>query len=385
MLTFFRRVAKSKIGTWVIAGIGVAILGGFALADLSNFGTGTTGFVMSSSTLAKVGDQEVEEADLADLLQRRLQQVRQEQPEAGYPAIMGDFNPIIDDLINQRTLMAFADKYGFPLSKRLIDAEIARLPAAKGLNGQFSDQAYQAFLAQQHLTDAKVRNLIATSLLQQLLLTPVATNTRIPVGMATPFANMLLEAREGEGALVPAEAFKAGLKPTDAQLQQYYAANRSVRYMIPEQRVLRIARIGPEQVANVGASEAEIAGYYNQHKDSYAPADTRSLSQVVVQHQATPSAIAQRAKAGANLAAAATSRSDASFKLPPELAPVLKSGFEIAPRDPPEVVTLPGDAGYAVVSPGQVTPASPAPLQSIHDQVASDWIIDEAMKRARAA
>jgi peptidyl-prolyl cis-trans isomerase D len=85
------------------------------------------------------------------------------------------------------------------------------------------------------------------------------------------------------------------------------------------------------------------------------------------------------------ITAAGTSRSDPSFKLPPELAPVLKSGFEIASSDPPEVVTLPGDAGYAVVSPGHVIPASPAPLQSIRDQVASDWINDEAMKRARAA
>ena len=509
MLTFFRRVAKSKIGSWVIAAIGVAVLGGFGLAGMSNFGTGTTGFGMSSDTLAKVGDQSIDERDVSDLLQRRLQQVRQQQPEAGYPAIMGDFNPIIDDLIDQRALMAFADKYGFPLSKPLIDAEIARIPAAKGLNGVFSDQAYQAFLAQQHLTDEQVRKLIVGSLLQQLLLTPVVTSARIPVGMATPIANMLLEEREGEGAIVPPDAFKAGLKATDAQLQQYYAANRAVRYMIPEQRVLRIARIGPEQVAGVTASEAEITAYYNQHKDSYAPAETRSLSQVVVQDQGTANAIAQRAKSGANIATAAapaganaavttlkdqsnaayasvtgnqaaamvfgasngavvgpvktdfgwavvkvdsvsnvpsktleqaraeiaaklnvdkrkaaiedlvdkvqtaldhgsnfdeavgaaklqvtmtppitavgTSRTDPSFKLPPELAPVLKSGFEIAPSDPPEVVTLSGDAGYAVVSPGQVTPASPAPLQTIHDQVASDWINDQAIQRARAA
>lgn len=79
------------------------------------------------------------------------------------------------------------------------------------------------------------------------------------------------------------------------------------------------------------------------------------------------------------------SRADASFKLPTELAPVLKSGFEIAPNDPPEVVTLPGAAGYAVVSPGQVVAAAPAPLESIKDQVSNDWIADQAMQRARAA
>nr|NUR36696.1 hypothetical protein [Sphingomonas sp.] len=54
-------------------------------------------------------------------------------------------------------------------------------------------------------------------------------------------------------------------------------------------------------------------------------------------------------------------------------------------NDPPEIVTLPNNAGYAVVSPGQVTPAAPAPLAAIRAQVANDWINDQAMQRARAA
>jgi peptidyl-prolyl cis-trans isomerase D len=508
MLSFFRRVSNSKIGTGIMVAILVAILGGFALADLSNFGSGQIGFTMSSSTLARVGDQQISERDLSEAMQRRLQEARQQRPEADYASIMGDFNAVLDALVDERTLIAFGDKYGFPLSKRLVDAEIAQIPQTKGLNGKFSEQAYQAFLAQQRLSDAEVREILTGGLLQRLLLTPVATNARVPVGMATPYASMLLETREGEAALIPVEAFKAGLQPTDAQVQQFYAANRT-RYMIPEQRVIRLARIGPEQVANIAASDQEIAAYYNANKAVYAPSDTRSLSQAVVPDQATANAIAERAKRGATLAAAAapaganaavtelkdqnrqayaavagdktaaavfaapsgavvgpiqsdfgwvvvkvesvkagggktldqaraeiaakltadkrksavedlvdkvqsaldggsnfseavnaaklpstttplvmangTSRVDAAYKAPPELAPALKTGFEIAPNDPPEIVALPGDAGYAVVSPGQVVPAAPAPLASIRDQVASDWVNDQAMQRARAA
>ena len=51
--------------------------------------------------------------------------------------------PILDDMINERSMIAFADKYGFPLSRRLIDAEIAQIPGAKGLNGQVSEQSYR--------------------------------------------------------------------------------------------------------------------------------------------------------------------------------------------------------------------------------------------------
>ena len=508
MLSFFRRVSKSKIGTWIVAAIGLAILAGFALADLSNFGTGSLGFGMSSGTLAQVGDQQVNERELSDAMQRRLQEIRQQRPDADYRSIIGDFNTVLDALLEQRTLMAFSDKYGFPLSKRLVDAEIAQIPGTRGLNGQVSEQAYQSFLARERLSDAQVRQILAGGLLGRLLLTPVATNARISVGMAKPYASMLLEARQGEAALIPLEPFKAGLRPSEAQLQQFYAANRA-RYTIPEQRVLRIARIGPEQVANVTASDQEITAYYNANKAIYAPSDKRSLSQVVVPDQATANAIAQRAKGGQALAAAAapagsnaavtalkdqtresyvgvagdkvataafsapvgsvvgpiksdfgwvvvkvdsanssggktlgqaraeiaakltsdkrksaiedlvdkvqsaidggsnftealaaakltavntplitangTSRADPSYKLPPELAPVLKSGFDLAKSDPPDIVTLPGDAGAAVVSPDQVVPAAPAPFASIHDQVANDWISDQASQRARAA
>ena len=59
MLSFFRRVSKSKIGTGVMAAILIAILAGFAAADLSNFGSGQIGLGMSTGTLAKVGDQEI--------------------------------------------------------------------------------------------------------------------------------------------------------------------------------------------------------------------------------------------------------------------------------------------------------------------------------------
>ena len=70
-------------------------------------------------------------------------------------------------------------------------------------------------------------------------------------------------------AFVPTEAFRAGLNPTPADIQRFYAANQR-RYMLPEQRVLRVAKIGPEQVANVQASDKEIADYYNANKAAYA-------------------------------------------------------------------------------------------------------------------
>lgn len=507
MLTSFRRLQKTKIGTAIVALFFILILIGFASTGVTNFGSGNLGFGMASSTLAKIGSEEVSEQDMSEAMQRRLQQVRQERPDADYSTIMGDFEALLGELMDEKTLLGFAEKYHFPLSKRLVDAEIAQIPQTKGLNGQFSEQAYQGFLAQQRLTDAQVREVLAGGLLEKYLLTPVAANARVSVGMATPYASMLLESREGEAAAIPLGAFRSGFKPTDADLQQFYSANRN-RYMVPEQRVLRIARIGPEQVANVTASDQEVSAYYNAHKADYASKETRDISQAVIQDQAVANQIAARAKGGASITAAAapaganaavtslknqsqaayagvaggkaatalfaaptgavvgpiqssfgwlvakvdsvkttggksleqahteiaskitaekrkgaiedivdkvqdsvdngsnfteatsqakltvtttpligangTSNSDPSFKIPPELAPALKTGFQIEPNDPPEVVTLANDQGYALVSPGQVVQAAPAPLASVRDRVASDWIDNKAMARAQA-
>jgi peptidyl-prolyl cis-trans isomerase D len=319
---------------------------------------------------------------------------------------------------------------------------------------------------------------------------------------------MMLESREGEAAAIPLEPFKAGLNPSDSDIQQFYASHRA-RYMIPEQRILRFATLGPEQFAGVSASPKEIADYYNANQATYGASEKRSLTQVVVPDQATANAIAARAKGGQALTAAAapaganaavstqadqtrqayagiagdkvaaaafgaspgaivgpvqsdfgwvvvkvdsvktaggkslaaatpeiaaklnadkrkaaiedvvdklqnaidegnnfteaaaanklpvtntpavfangTSKADPAFKMSPDFAPALKSGFELAPNDPPEVVALPNDRGYVLVSPAQVTLAAPAPLASIRQQVAGDWLNDQAIRRARAA
>lgn len=504
MLSSFRRLSKSKVGTLIMAVILAGILAGFALSDIRNFGSGDIGFGMGSSTLVKVGNQKIEEREMSEAMQRRLSEVRQQRPDAQYSAVANDFRTILNALIDQKTLIAFAEKFGFHVSKRLVDAEIAQLPDTKGLNGKFSDEAYQAFLAKRRMTDEQVREIIQGGLLQRLLLTPVAANAHVPVGLATPYASMLLESRQGTAAVVPAEAFAAGLKPTDAQVQQFYAKNQG-RYIVPEQRSLRIATIGAANVEGVTASEQEIAAYYNSNKATYASASTRNLTQVVVQDQKSAAAIAAKAKAGQTLAAAAgagaaidlpnqsrdafasaagqnvanavfsaptgavvgpmqsdfgwvvvkvnsvkalggktlaqahneiaakltadkrkaaiedlvdkvqtalddgsnfaeaaaaaklsvtdtplvmangASRANASVRVPQGLAPALKTGFEIAPNDPPEIVTLPGDAGYAMVAPANVVSAAPAPLAQIKERVARDWIVEQAMARAKAA
>ena len=100
MLSFFRRLSKSKLGTGIVALLFTLVLIGFAATGVTNFGSGDIGLgSLSSSTLARVGDQEVSDRDMSEAMQRRLQDVRAQNPEATYASIAGDFDAILSELV----------------------------------------------------------------------------------------------------------------------------------------------------------------------------------------------------------------------------------------------------------------------------------------------
>ncbi|GLR48043.1 peptidylprolyl isomerase [Sphingomonas astaxanthinifaciens] len=301
MLGFFRRLTKSKVGTIIGILFLVAILASFAIADITNLRQGGS---LPTGTLAKVGGVELTQADLDTAMQRRLTVVRQQNPQATYADLAPEFDAIVDSLIQERTLWAYARKHGFTVSKKLIDAEIVKLPGVQGLDGRFSEAAYQGFLREQRITDAMVRREIETSLLQRLVLTPVAANVRLAQGIARPYADSLLEQRTGELALLPFAAFTGGAAPTPAELQTFYRQNLG-RYTVPERRTLRIARITAAELGNVAPSEQEVAAYYKANQASYGGVEKRVVSRATLPDRNAVAAIAQRAKGGASFAAAA--------------------------------------------------------------------------------
>lgn len=302
MLSFFRGLSKSWIGTGLMILVLLMIVAGFAMQDVRSVFSGNFG--MSQGTLVKIGSEPVSERDLDGAMKRALNEARQQNPEATYEFVARQFDAILDSLIDEHALVAFAADHGFVLSKRLIDKEIAELPQTKGLDGKFSEQAYAAFLQQQQLTDADVRRLLQVAMTQRLVLAPAAVEAKVPVGIARPYATMLLEGRQGQLSVIPAEAFRAGLNPSDGDLQSFYARNRP-RYTVAEQRVLKIAKIGPETVAGLVPSEAEIAAYYKANQANYAGSETRVISQILSQDKKIADAAAARARSGASFVDAA--------------------------------------------------------------------------------
>ena len=189
----------------------------------------------------------------------------------------------------------------------MIDRQILAIPAFQNLAGAFDPQTFQQVLAREGLTEAKLRQDFANSMIEQQLLVPVARSAHVPGDFATRYAALLMESRVGGFGAVPIDRMGPGTEPTAAEIAAFYRSNQA-RYTIPERRVIRYALFGAEQIAaQAKATDAEIAALYRQNAAAYAGRETRKLSQVVlpVQDQASARALAARIAGGMSFAAAA--------------------------------------------------------------------------------
>jgi hypothetical protein len=195
MSSFVRRASKSSSApsSWRASS---SPSSSFALADLKNFGTGSLGIGLDSTTLAKIGGQKITDREMRDAMQRRTSSPPAESrcrlPEPGArlrPAARAVNRPEGDHHLCQQIRLSGFKRWSTPKS-RICRGSRTEQPA--------SVQGYQTFLGQNRLTDREVRELLSAEIVGRYLLLPVSAETGSR-SAATPYASMLLEARRRSG------------------------------------------------------------------------------------------------------------------------------------------------------------------------------------------
>ena len=301
MISFFRRALSS----WIVLGLLGLILVAFIVTGVntpSSLGAGDGG-----TTVAKAGGKAISSIELTRRAQNELEAQRRQQPgldARGFVA-NGGFDKVMTSLLGAHSIDVWGKQAGFAISKRLVDAEIAGIPAFKGVTGEFDQNVMRALLSQQRITERDLRNDISGDLLRGQAMSALAGSVMTPSKVAAPYASLLIEKRVGRVAIVPLAAVADTRVPTDAELAAFYKAHIA-NYTQPETRVLRYALFGADQVAaKAKPTDADIAAYYQQHAADYAARESRDLSQLIVPTQALANTIAAKAKSGASLADAA--------------------------------------------------------------------------------
>src|SRR5690606_39044157 len=183
-----------------------------------------------------------------------LDNARQSNPTLTMQAFVeqGGLDQTLDQLLQRTALAESARQHGMRAGKRLVDSEIAQIPAFRGIDGNFDRNAFLSLLSQRGLSEAAVRQDLSIGLLARQLLTPISFSPVMPESLGRRYASLLKERRQGSIGMLSADAYAPKGDPTDAQLQAFYR-EASSRFIRPERRVIRYATFGPEALGNLAA------------------------------------------------------------------------------------------------------------------------------------
>jgi len=324
MIESFRKFFSSKLGLGLTLTFLALIAFAFASGDVAN--TGTFGGVSGGDRVAVVGGEKIGTATLSRAASREVDQLRRDDPTLSLRAFVeqGGLTRALDRLLDRTALTEFARLHGLRAGDNLVNSEIIKIPAFRGVDGNFSDEAYRAALAQQGLSDAMVREDLASSLLVQQLLVPATLGSRVPDGVAKHYAALLRERRQGAIASLPSSAFAPSGTPSDQQLNAFYQANRS-DFIRPERRVARFATFGTDAIeGQIEPTDAEIAARYERDKTNYAASEERTITQIIVPTEQGARALRAEIAGGTSVAAVAA---QAGFS-PAQLGPLTKSELQ---------------------------------------------------------
>lgn len=305
MLTFFRNFFKTKIGLGIA--LAFLVLIGFAFASMDVSSSGSFGGIAGGSRVAVVGGEKIGTAELNKAADQALNQARQDNPQATMQTLLADdgLDNILNGLIDRYALIGWAEKYGLRAGRNLVNSEIRKIPAASGATGNFDQDAYNAFLRSNNLTDAELREQICVGLFYRQAILTAAYGAKLPDSIAKSYARTFKERRKGGIAMIPAAAFAPTGDPTDAQLQKFYADNAK-RFVRPERRVIRYAVFGADLLGDrIEPTQQEIAAYYEDNRAEFAARETRNITQLIVPTRQAADAIRAKVAGGQSFAAAA--------------------------------------------------------------------------------
>ncbi|HEX7821887.1 MAG TPA: peptidyl-prolyl cis-trans isomerase [Sphingobium sp.] len=321
MMGFFRRVIHSRYG----AVLGLFFLGAIALSfaagDIEKFTTGGLG--KSGDTAAEVGGAKLATTEVESRVQRVFDGNRQDTPTLTIGQFLdaGAVTEIVGQMVNGLALGEFAQANGMQVSKKLVDAEIAGIPAFQDATGKFSQRMFTELLARQKISEAALREDISRQIIERQLLSPSGAGAQTPQGMMLPYASMLLEKRAGTVAILPSAAFVSPTRPDEAAIKRFYAAN-SDRFALPEQRRMRYAVIDATRFAGKTApSEAEIVQYYKANTAQYAASEKRVVRQLILPTESAAKTVAAKVGPALTLEKAASAAGLATTVLEPLTQP----------------------------------------------------------------
>lgn len=377
MLNFIRKSVTSWAGIAVL----VLALGAMTITLFQGQAPDVTGpGGQRSAVMATVGKNAIGEDELMQAVENTVENERQSNPGTTMAsfAASGGTATVLQQLVFGRTVTEYAAAHGMSVSRRMVDGQIASIPAFQ-VNGKFDENRFRQYLQMQSVKEDALRAGIASDMLRDQLLRPLGSVTAVPQGMVNPFIDLLLEEHEGTVLPVPTAAMPQPGQPGDDALKAFYDSHHAL-FTIPERRSFRYAFLDRDALKKKAAPTPDaVRAYYDKHLADYGGVEKRTVHQVVLGTEEKARAFVASVKAGTSFAEAAAKDgfaasdtalgtlsekdlADATSDRVAKAAFALPAGATSAP--------LKSDFGWAVVAVAKIVPAAATPFANVRDAIA---------------
>lgn len=278
--------------SWMMLFILVLILPSFVFFGIQGYNN----YVDPDGALATVDGAPITQQEYDVALRDRVERLRQglganfdpkllETPEARAA--------VLDQLVLDRALANEAAKSNVVVTVDRLREFISNVPAFQQ-DGKFSYDRYKAFLASRGQSEAAFEQSLRNDLRKQAFVQAVVESAITPKQVIDRIERILLEQREVRELRFPAEQFASKVAVTDAQIAEYYQANRS-QFEIPESARVEYVVLSPDTISgNVKITEAEVKNYYEQNKARYGTEEQRRASHILIAAEGPDKAAARK-------------------------------------------------------------------------------------------
>ncbi len=393
MFDFFRKNNKLFTGLLMLLILPAFVFGGLELYNRA---------VGPGSGVASVGGRAITQHEWDQAHRQRMQQIRDTQPGIDISLLDTDYAKYqtLERLVDEYAVMEWIAKNKLFVNDRQVQEALLQIPqiaALRGANGQIDTQAYADLLRSNGQTPQSFEAMVRSQLSEQQFMQSIGAATGWQPAILTEQAiSPLLQQREVQVAMFPAQDYAAQIKPTEAELRAWYDQHAATRYSVPDQVDLEYLVLDPEAVRKRHPyTDKDLANWYEQNASRYGQPETRRARHILImadekadaaahaaakqkaedllkQIKAQPERFSDLAKAHSQDPGSAAKGGDLGFfNRQTMVKPFADAAFALKAGEISNVVQ--SKFGYHIIRLDDVKPATVPALQTVRQQVESDF------------
>ncbi len=310
MFDFIRK--HTKITMWLLF---LLIVPSFVLLGLNDHNRSGD----SSATVARVDGKNITQADWDAAHRMEVDQLRASMPTIDVKLLDSPEARFatLERMVRDRVMSAAAAKSLLTTSDQRLARELQGNPQIAALrkpDGSLDMERYRQLVGAQGMTPDMFEANVRADLSTRQVMAGVTATGFSSAGAADSALNAYFEKRELQLARFNPATYAAKLKPTDAELEQYYQANQTL-FRAPEQASIEYVLLDADAVSKtIVVNAQDLKTYYDQNIERLSGPEERRASHILINApKAAPAAERATAKAKATELLAQVRKSPDSF------------------------------------------------------------------------